>query len=193
MPGMGFTGKSPAGTAVAFGTLIGVLLVLLFLSVPRADAARGVTTDQRGDAIRGFDIVRVVTLNGAKKLAVKVVYRGKLKPGYTPGLGVSANIDLDMGAPADSVYDNDFAVGASFGVPGRRNIFYFMKGYRMARCPGLGGHIAVRRGIIRIVVPQRCFGRQSGRVRVAGYTYANKGVGPSADYMESWGPWIAKG
>ncbi len=184
---------NPRSITGCFVVAVIAVVYLFAFTLPPAHAARGVTYDPRGDAVAGFDILRVVALNGKRKLALKIVYRGSLKPRYEPGLGVSAHMDLDLGAPAESVYDNDFAVGASFGVPNQTNRFYFMRGYHMARCPGLKGRVGIKRGVIRLVVPQRCFRRQAGRVRVAGFTYANKGVGRSADYIRKWGRWVERG
>jgi len=169
-------------------------LAVFAMSATLAQAARSISHDARGDAKAGWDIVRVSVSNGQKNLSLKVVYRGKLKPHAYPGLGLQTGIYLDFGHPADSVYSDDFSVYTIVGAPGsgKTTLLYDKNEHRVG-CSGLRSRVRVRAGVVRMVVPQRCFRGAAGRVRIAGSTYAVRGTGRTADYIDRWGRWIALG
>lgn len=170
------------------------LISVLCIPATSAQAGRSVVHDRRGDAKAGYDLVSVVVSNGRKNLSLKVVYRGKLTPRGYPGLGLQTGLDIDFGEPDKDTYSGDFSVYSAIGALGMGNgvILLDKKAHRVS-CSGLRAKTRVPAGIVRIVVPQSCFGGQAGRARIAGFTYAIRGTGRTADYITRWGRWTKLG
>ena len=169
------------------------LLVALTVPASSAQAGRSVVHDPRGDARASWDIVRIVVSNGQEKLSMKVVYRGQLKPRAYPKLGFLTGLALDLGNK-DSRYSSDFSVYNTVGEPGLHNgVLLQNKKARTVACPGLRAQTRIKAGIVRVEVPQGCFGDQAGRVRVTGYTYAVRGAGRTHDDVNGWGRWTRRG
>jgi hypothetical protein len=179
------------------------LLFLLVLGVATlwpptlAQAEQGAVRDARGDAKAPWDITRVVADNGESKLRIQVHYRGRLRPKH--GLGLLTQIGIDVGDPAESVYDRDFVIDMLRGSPDPQapNRFELVRyvGYdvRTVRCGGLQLRTRDGQGLLEFVVPQDCFGALAGPMRLTGYTYTPRGAPDEADYIRYWGPWLSQG
>ena len=174
--------------------VLGACLALLGVLASPAQAGRSVVHDRRGDAKASWDIVRIVVSNGQKTLSMKVIYRGQLKPRAYPKLGFLTGLSLDMGKVPDSRYSSDFNVYNTVGEPGLHNgVLLQNKKSRTIACPGLRAQTRIKAGIVRVEVPQSCFGDQAGRLRVTGYTYAVRGAGRTHDEVKGWGRWTKRG
>jgi hypothetical protein len=173
---------------------VSLWLVLTVALTGQAWAARATVRDERDDARAPWDITKVVVVNGERRLQIRVVYRGRLRPDLAPGL--LTDVVLDMGSRPDSVNDPDFDVSLLIGSidpAAPDGVRLTESGSKRVRCPGLRGHARPRRRIVTFAVPQACFRGKAGRVRAAGYTYRVRGSAREADYMDSWSRWIARG
>ena len=188
------TAKRPVHRVATTVVAISLSLVLTVTLTAQAWGARATVRDKRGDARAAWDITKVVVANGERKLRLRVVYRGRLRPDLAPGL--LTDVVLDMRSASGSVYEGDFDVSLLAGSTDPRapdGVRLMASGSKRVRCRGLRGRAHPRRRIVTFAVPQRCFRDQAGRVRVAGYTYRVRGSAKEADYMDSWSRWIAKG
>jgi len=173
----------------------GVLVVLALTAASSAagvaSADRGNLRDARGDAQAPWDILSIAVDNGSRSLRIKMAYRGRLRPAHT-SQGLLANIGIDTGAPARSIYGADFTIDMLRGSTTTPNRLHLVRGYKRASCPGLRLRVRSQPGLLSFVVPQRCLGTSAGRVRVTGHTYSPRGAADEADYLERWGGWIAR-
>jgi hypothetical protein len=170
--------------------------LLMLMSTAEAWAARAIVRDKRGDARAPWDITKVVVVNGQRKLKIRVVYRGRLRPHLPRGL--FTDVGLDLGPPSDFVEETDFDVSLLLGSKDPRA----PDGVRLTRsgsdhpvhCAGLRGRARPRRKRVTFAVPQSCFRGRAGRARIVAYTYHVRGTPREADYMmDSWSRWVARG
>jgi len=174
-----------------------VLGLLLLLPTASARADEGVLKDPAGDALPAWDMTRVVADNGPLKLRIEIHYKGRLRPQH--GLGLYARVDIDMGTPGESTYDQDFSLQMLRGSPESPDLVELVRreegGYdeHTVRCDGLRLRTLYGRGLLEFVVPQYCFGALVGRLRLTALTYMPRGPSDKADYIRHWGPWVEKG
>lgn len=173
------------------------MLAGLALAEP-ALAAKGVVRDARGDARAPWDITKVTVHNSDTTLRIRIDYRGGLRIGR--GEWFLVNMDIDVGYPADSIYDGDFTIDMLRGssdpsTPDRLILYAQTLGgdvYQMS-CKKLRLRMRKRAGVVEFIIPQSCFSGGTGRVRVAGHSYFPRGMPDQADYIENWSRWIEQG
>lgn len=142
-------------------------------------------------------MTRVVADNGPLKLRIEVHYKGRLRPKH--GLGLYTRVDIDMGAPGESIYDQDFSLEMLRGSPESPDLVKLVRheeaGYdeHAVRCDGLRLRTLYGQGLLEFLVPQYCFGTLVGHLRLTALTYMPRGPSDKADYIRHWGPWVDKG
>lgn len=133
-------------------------------SVLPAAAAQRTTSDPSGDTVATFDITKLNVNNKTRELAVKVEV-----PGFDPSEGKAPDAYI-LGA---YIYTRGIDYYVEAGQEEGGNDFVFFQPHDEAYedgveggkpCPGLRS--VFRAGAAKLVIPQRCFGKDKGSVRV---------------------------
>lgn len=130
-----------------------------------AAAAHRVTSDPRGDTSATFDITKLDVNNKTKELVVKVEV-----PGYRATGGDAPDASL-LGAEIHTRGIDYYVEASPQSATGDAFVFFqpedeaYQDGEEGgAPCPGL--RAVFRDGAAKLVIPQKCFGKDKGSVRV---------------------------